>query len=531
MQDADYVIIGGGPAGAALAARLITAPDKPRVILIEAGRSKPSLLSIVPIGMAALVPYWNWENYALKTVPQKALNGRMGYMPRGRGLGGSSLINAMIYVRGQREDYDEWASLGCTGWGWKDVAPLFLRAEGNRRGQSDWHGADGPLIVSDLASPSPLSEAFIEASVSCQIPRNDDFNGPSQEGVGLYQVFQKDGERLDAARAYLGSAPYPSNLVVLPKSQALKIVFDGKRAICVLLRGPGGERLVKARREVILSAGAIASPQLLMLSGIGPGAALQRVGIPVLHAANEVGENLQDHLDYTVNVRIKAKGLLGYTPSAILEGLSAISAYRRGKGLLTSNVAEAGGFIRSRPELDRPDLQLHFCIGLVDDHARRFHISTGAALHVCVLRPQSRGRVALASPNPRHRPLIDPDFLSAPGDLELLMRGARLAHQILRAEPLARYAGRMVHPVDDRDTQALEAAIRARADSIYHPVGTCRMGGDDASVVDPQLKVRGVEGLRVVDASIMPRLVSGNTQAPSAMIGEKAADLILGRAT
>lgn len=530
MQEADFIIVGGGPAGAALAARLIAAPDKPRVILVEAGRPKPSFLSILPIGMAALVPFRNWENYALKTVPQKALNGRVGYVPRGRGLGGSSLINAMIYVRGQREDYDEWASLGCTGWGWKDVAPLFLRSEGNRRGQSDWHGADGPLVVSDLVSPSPLSEAFIEAAVSCQLPRNGDFNGPSQEGVGLYQVFQKDGERLDAARAYLGDAPYPSNLTVMANSQALKIDFDGRRAIGVLLRGPGGERLLKARREVILSAGAIASPQLLMLSGIGPGAALQRVGIPVLHAANEVGENLQDHLDYTANIRIKAKGLLGYTPSALLEGLSAIGAYRRGRGLLTSNVAEAGGFIRSRPELDRPDLQLHFCIGLVDNHARRFHISTGAALHVCVLRPQSRGRVALASPNPLHRPLIDPDFLSAPGDLELLMRGARLVHQVLRAEPLARYAGRMVHPVDDRDTQALEAAIRARADSIYHPVGTCRMGGDDASVVDPHLKVRGVEGLRVVDASIMPRLVSGNTQAASAMIGEKAADLILGQA-
>jgi choline dehydrogenase-like flavoprotein len=529
MQEADFIIIGGGPAGVALAARLIASPENPRVILIEAGRPRPSFLSILPVGMAALVPHRNWENYALQTVPQKALKGRTGYVPRGRGLGGSSLVNAMIYVRGQREDYDHWEALGCTGWGWSDVAPLFKRSEGNQRGADAWHGADGPLVVSDRDTPSPLSLAFIEAAASCQFPRNSDFNGSSQEGIGFYQVFQKDGRRLDAARAYLGEAPYPSNLEVMARTRALRIVFDGKRAVGVLVRGPGGERLVKARREVILSAGAIASPQLLMLSGIGPGAALQRIGIPVLHDASEVGENLQDHLDYTANIRIKAKGLLGYTPSAIIEGLSAIGDYRRGKGLLTSNVAEAGGFIRSRPDLDRPDLQLHFCIGLVDDHARRFHVSTGAALHVCVLRPESRGRVALSSPDPRRSPLIDPNFLSAPSDLDMLMRGARLVHRMLEAPPLKSYGGRLLYPVDDDDDQALEAAIRARADSIYHPVGTCRMGRDETSVVDPQLRVRGVDGLRVADASIMPTLVSGNTQAPSAMIGEKAADLILGQ--
>jgi choline dehydrogenase-like flavoprotein len=530
MEEADFIIVGGGPAGVALAARLIASPDRPCVILIEAGRPKPSFLSVLPVGMAALVPHRNWENYALQTVPQAALNGRSGYVPRGRGLGGSSLLNAMIYVRGQREDYDHWASLGCAGWGWKDVAPLFLRSEGNLRGADAWHGADGPLVVSDRDTPSPLSLAFIEAAASCQFPKTSDFNGASQEGVGLYQVFQKDGRRLDAARAYLGQAPYPSNLAVMAKTQAQRIVFDGKRATGVMVRGPAGERLLKARREVILSAGAIASPQLLMLSGIGPGAALQRIGIPVLHAANEVGENLQDHLDYTANIRIKAKGLLGYTPSAIIEGLSAIGAYRRGTGLLTSNVAEAGGFIKSRPDLDRPDLQLHFCIGLVDDHARRFHVSTGAALHVCVLRPESRGRVALTSPDPRRSPLIDPNFLSAESDLDLLMQGARIVHRMLEAPPLARYGGRLLHPVNDRDPVALERAIRARADSIYHPVGTCRMGSDEASVVDPQLRVRGIDGLRVADASIMPTLVSGNTQAPSAMIGEKAADMILGRA-
>ncbi|SIQ87980.1 Choline dehydrogenase [Rhizobium sp. RU35A] len=528
MNEADYIIIGAGPAGAALAARLAASPLSPRIILVEAGGGRPSLLSQVPAGIALRVPFRNGENYALQTVPQPGLQGRRGYVPRGRGLGGSSLINAMIYVRGQPEDYDHWASLGCAGWCFADVLPLFKRAEANLRGADAWHGAEGPLVVSDLASPSPVSQDFIQAALACGLDENPDFNGPRQEGIGLYQVFQKKGRRLNAARAYLGNPPYPAHLEVLTKTRALRIVITEGRATGVVVHGPGGERRLEARREVILCGGAIASPQLLMLSGIGPAAHLVRHGIPVIRDVPTVGENLQDHLDYTLNVALRGRGLLGYTPTVLGEILSGALPYlRRGTGILSSNVAEAGGFIRSRPDINRPDLQLHFCTGLVDDHGRRFHAATGAALHVCVLRPQSRGTVRLASADPHHAPEIDPRFLSAPADLDLLAAGARIVHRIFAAEPLARHRGRVLYPVDVNDEAALRAMIRARADTIYHPVGTCRMGADPASVVDPSLRVRGIAGLRVADASIMPTLISGNTQAPTAMIGEKAADLIL----
>lgn len=528
MDEADYIIIGGGPAGAALAARLAAAAVAPKIILVEAGGRRPSLLSRIPAGIALRVPLRNRENYALQTLPQPGLNGRRGYVPRGRGLGGSSLINAMIYVRGQPEDYDHWASLGCTGWSFAEVLPLFRRAEANRRGSDAWHGAEGPLAVADPASPSPVSRDFIRAARACGLRENADFNGPDQEGVGFYQVLQKDGRRLDAARAYLGDPPYPAHLQVLTETRASRIVLADGRATGVIVEGPAGQRALRARREVILCGGAIASPQLLMLSGIGPAAHLAGLGIPVIRDLPAVGENLQDHLDYTLNAAMHGQGLLGYTPAVLGEILRGALPYlRHGTGILSSNVAEAGGFIRSSPMADRPDLQLHFCTGLVDDHGRRFHAATGIALHVCVLRPQSRGRVRLAAADPRRPVEIDPRFLSAPADLDLLVAGVRMVHRILAAEPLARHHGRILHPVDVADEEALRAMIRARADTIYHPVGTCRMGADPASVVDPQLRVRGIAGLRVADASIMPTLVSGNTQAPTVMIGEKAADLVL----
>jgi choline dehydrogenase-like flavoprotein len=523
----DFIVVGAGPAGCAVAARLAEAPGEPSVALVETGRAKASFLSDMPLGIAGLVPFRGKANYGFETVPQPELNGRRGYVPRGRGLGGSSLINAMIYTRGQPQDYDGWAAAGCTGWSWADVLPLFRRSEANGRGSNPWHGADGPLAVSDPVTPSPMSDAFIDAAAECQFVRNDDFNGADQEGVGLYQLFQKNGRRYNAGRAYIQSAPR-RNLHVVADTQVRRILFEGRRAIGVETGSGRHRQTLTARREIIVSGGAIGSPQLLMLSGIGPGEDLRRFGIDVLHDAPEVGGNLQDHLDYTANVAARASGLVGLTPGMLWQIVRGFGPYRRnGTGLLTSNVAEAGGFLRSRPDLDRPDLQLHLCIALVDDHNRKMHFKSGYALHVCVLRPESRGRVSIASSDPAKPPLIDPRFLSAPEDMETLVAGARIAHRILAAPSLARFGGKLLYGSLDADDAALRALIRARSDSIYHPVGTCRMGADARSVVDPRLRVRGVEGLRVADAAIMPTLVSGNTQAPSAMIGEKAADLIL----
>jgi choline dehydrogenase-like flavoprotein len=525
----DYIVIGAGPAGCAVAARLAQSSADTSVALVETGPARASMLSDIPLATAALLPLRSRRNYAYKTVPQNGLGGRKGYQPRGRGLGGSSLINAMIYTRGQPQDYDGWAGLGCKGWGWTDVLPYFKRSEDNARWADARHGAGGPLRVSDLSYRNPAAEAFVEAAVQAGFPRNPDFNGETQEGVGAYQLFQKNGRRYNAAKAYVQAAPAP-NLAIYPEAQARRIVFEAKRAVGVVVRRGGADERLDARREIIVSGGAFGSPQLLMVSGVGPAEHLKGHGIEVVGDLPGVGDNLQDHCDYTANLRANGPGLFGFNAPVLLRSVGELSEFwRNGRGLLTSNGAEAGGFIKSRPDLDRPDLQLHFCIVIVDDHLRRFHTATGMALHVCCLRPKSRGSVRLADADMSTAPLIDPNFLSDPDDLETLVRGAQIVQTILAQPALARYGGRYIYGTGRDDPDALRALIRDHADTIYHPVGTCRMGVDERSVVDPTLRVRGVEGLRVADASIMPLLVSGNTQAPSAMIGEKAADLILGR--
>jgi choline dehydrogenase-like flavoprotein len=525
----DYIVIGAGPAGCAVAARLAQSSVDTSVALVETGPAKASLLSDIPLAAAALLPRRSSLNYAYETVPQAGFGGRKGYQPRGRGLGGSSLINGMICVRGQPQDYESWAALGCKGWGWTDVLPYFKRSEDNVRGADAWHGVGGPLRVSDLTYRNPAIEAFVEAAVQAGFPRNADFNGATQEGVGTYQLFQKNGRRYNAARAYLQASRLP-NLAIFAESQARQILFEGRRAAGVVYRRGGADHEVYARREVVLSGGSFGSPQLLMVSGVGPAEHLKGLGIDVIVEAPEVGANLQDHCDFTAHLRAKGAGLFGYTLPMLVRSVGLAARFLRdGSGLLTSNGTEAGGFIKSKPEVDRPDLQLHFFIGITDDHLRKTHFATGISLHVCALRPKSRGSVRLASPDIRESPLIDPNFLSEPVDLETLVRGAQIVQTILAQPALARYGGRYIYGTGRDDPDALRALIRDRADTIYHPVGTCRMGVDERSVVDPTLRVRGIEGLRVADASIMPLLVSGNTQAPSAMIGEKAADLILGR--
>ena len=524
----DYVIVGGGSAGCVLAGRLSADPAT-RVCLIEAGPDDDHFLCRVPFATAIFVP-GKWRNWAFETEPQPDLKGRRGYQPRGRMLGGSSGINAMIYIRGHASDYDDWAAQGAEGWSFAEVLPYFKRAEGNERLAGTLHSQDGPLNVADQSSPNPLNDIFLAACDQLQLPRNEDFNGGVQDGVGVYQVTQKGGERWSAARAYLPpQARSRTNLRIATGMRALRVQLSGRRATGVTCRGGGAEETISATRAVILSAGAFQSPQLLLLSGIGPGAELTRHGIAVAHELPGVGHNLQDHLDFTLIYKAKSPHLFGFTPSALARLPREISRWRRERrGLLTTNFAESGGFIRSDPALPRPDLQLHFVIGLVDDHARKRHFATGYSLHTCVLRPKSRGTVGLRDADPMSPPRIDPRFLSDARDLDVLTKGVKMGRRIMDAPPFRALHPSELYTANVRDDAELREAIRDRADTIYHPVGTCRMGAaaDPTAVVDSSLRVRGLDGLYVVDASVMPTLIGGNTNAPTIMIAEKAADLL-----
>jgi choline dehydrogenase-like flavoprotein len=521
MDQFDVIVIGGGSAGSAIAARLAEDPRR-RVCLLEAGGTNDNVRIKTP-GFMPWIP--KPANYRFETVPQPGLNGRTGYQPRGRGLGGSSAINAMLYVRGNAFDYDQWAALGCTGWSHADVLPYFRKAEGNARGADAFHGGDGPLSVSDQHWPNPGSRAFVASAGQLQLGTNADFNGAQQDGFGLYQVTQKGGERWSAARAYLGNPP--ANLAIQTGVQVERIVIEQGRATGVAIRSGGQSRVLHAAAGVVLSAGAFGSPQVLMLSGIGPGAHLADHGIPVTVDRAAVGADLQDHIDYVHGWKTQSKDFIGDSLAGAWKMLGAIIEHRRKRtGMMTTPFAEAGGFWRSVPDLPAPDIQYHFVPAMLEDHGRETVHGHGFSIHACVLRPESRGTVRLASANPAAAPAIDPNFLSDERDLATLRRGVRLMHRIVDAPPLADYQPQDRHPIDLADDAALDHLIRSRADTVYHPVGTCRMGSDDAAVVDPTLKLRGLDGLWVADASIMPRLVSGNTNAPSIMIGERAADFI-----
>ncbi len=527
-QTFDYVIVGAGSAGCVIAARLSEDPNV-TVCLLEAGGSDDSVLIQAPAGVATMA-WITKHNYAFETVPQPGLNGRRGYQPRGKVLGGSSSINAMLYVRGNKRDYDRWAALGNPGWSYDDVLPLFRRSEHNEQFNDNFHGQGGPLNVTYQRFQSPLSELFLEAAAMNDIPLNSDCNGAEQEGAFLYQVTHLNGERCSAAKAYLTPNLSRPNLQVLTHAVTAKVNFEGRHATGVSYYQGSELRQVHARREVILSSGTFGSPQLLMLSGIGDANELQKFGVPVVHHLPGVGKNLLDHLDYvqawrapddTASFGISARGV-AKVAAAMLEWHS------HRTGMISSAYATAGAFIRSSPEVDFPDLQLIFVIAMVDDHARKLHLGHGFSTHVDLLHPFSRGIVGLNSTDPREPPLIDPRYLSDERDLQMLVKGGQIQQRIIESKPFDPIRGKMLYPVRIDDVVAMEADIRNRADTQYHPVGTCKMGPDsDAlAVVDAQLRVKGIERLRVADASIFPELISGNTNAPVIMIGEKVSDLI-----
>jgi choline dehydrogenase len=523
----DYIVVGAGSAGCVLANRL-TASGRHRVLLLEAGGHDRHLWIHIPLGFAKL--FNNAKvNWLYKSEPEPELNNRQVIQPRGKVLGGSSSINGLLYIRGQKEDFDHWRQLGNTGWAFTDVLPYFRRAEDQQRGEDELHGVGGPLVVSDVCEPHPLCEAFLAAAEQAGIPRNDDFNGAQQEGAGYFQLTAKNGRRWSTAAGYLKQARKRPNLAVITDALATRVLFEGRRAIGVEYRSGGATRQACADGEVILAGGAFNSPQLLQLSGLGSAKILRDLGIAVVADMPGVGADLQDHLQVRMQLRctepITANDVLNDWRHRSFAGLRYLL---QGKGLLSVGAGYAGAFLKTRPELATPDVQFHFLIFSTETAGANVHPFSGFMASVCQLRPESRGFVRIKSSDPAMAPAIQLRYLTSRSDCDTIVAGFKKLRDVMNEPVMRRYIAEELKPgaacVSDAD---ILAYARATGTTVYHPTSTCRMGSDPNAVVDERLRVHGFERLRVIDASIMPTVVSGNTNAAAVMIGEKGAEMVL----